>query len=176
MRSELATDPVWGVKDPRFCRLLPLWQRFLAAEGVAASYAIIVRHPTEVAGSLQSRDGLPQWHGYRLWLDHNLLAEKYTRGQKRIFITYEQLLRDPKATLEQIRIQLDGQWVEWAIRAGSEAAEFVTPALATPRGCERTRAAAALPELVARAYRALEELAEGEGMVRWRLWMKFATP
>ena len=111
---------------------------------------------------MQSRDGLPQWHGYRLWLDHNLLAEKYTRGQKRIFITYDQLLRDPKATLEKIRTDLEGQWAELGDSAGSEATEFVTPRLRHHVAAKGT-SSAALPELVARAYRALEELADGEG-------------
>ncbi len=42
---------VWAVKDPRICRLLPLWRCALEELGVKAHALFMVRHPNEVAQS-----------------------------------------------------------------------------------------------------------------------------
>ncbi|HEY6395261.1 MAG TPA: hypothetical protein VIX12_07560, partial [Candidatus Binataceae bacterium] len=35
IRRDLMTEPLWGVKDPRLCRLLPMWLAMLGDLGVA---------------------------------------------------------------------------------------------------------------------------------------------
>ncbi len=129
LRREFAGRPLWGAKDPRLCRLLPLWQRVLADMGAAPRYVIPLRSPYEVADSLQRRDGLSRNRGLLLWLRHVLEAERHSRGALRVFTTYDQLLSDWRGTVSRIagslglRLPLSDERVETDVEA------FLTPAL-----------------------------------------------
>src|SRR5262245_33726756 len=46
---EFASSSLWAVKDPRICRLAPIWLRALADCGVRPGVLLVVRHPREVA-------------------------------------------------------------------------------------------------------------------------------
>ena len=71
LRDELiarfADEPIWGFKDPRTLFCLEGWLDVLPDLELVA----IVRHPLEVAASLQARDGLPLDQGVRLWQQYN---------------------------------------------------------------------------------------------------------
>ena len=84
--------PLWGLKDPRLCRLMPLWAELLAAEGVGPRYLLALRHPLDVAASLGARDGIGNARAGLLWLGHLLAAERATRGQPRLIVHYEDLV------------------------------------------------------------------------------------
>ncbi len=92
------------VKDPRLCRLLPLWEPIIAASG--APLVVVVRHPAAVAASLQARDGFSMEKGLMLWLVHNLEMERGSRAFAREFVCYDDLLRDPIATCSAMRERL----------------------------------------------------------------------
>ena len=49
VESDFSESPLWAVKDPRLCRLVPLWKEVLDGLGVAISVVFSVRHPGEVA-------------------------------------------------------------------------------------------------------------------------------
>jgi hypothetical protein len=85
---------LWVVKDPRMCRLLPIWIPVLAEKNIATRYLIALRNPLEVAASLKKRDNLPVAHGCLLWLVYLMAAEQSTRGGMRVFIDYAALLND----------------------------------------------------------------------------------
>ncbi len=119
VRRDFANSPLWGIKDPRLCRLWPLWQTVLDELGIASRFVIIVRHPQEVEGSLFARNGFPQWRSRLLYLQHLLAAEKQTVGRPRVFITYAQLLRDWRATIERIADALALPALRDAIPVGS---------------------------------------------------------
>lgn len=89
------------VKDPRACRLVPEWHKAIVRAGLSPFYLMMVRHPDEVASSLHSRDGLSPYRAGQLWLEHLLEAEVSTRGLSRAFLTFEDLISDPSATLSQ---------------------------------------------------------------------------
>ena len=82
------------MKDPRLARLLPFWLPVLAAIGVEALVMIPVRNPLEVALSLQARDGSDPFYNHLLWMRHVLDAESGSRGLRRHFSTYDQLLEN----------------------------------------------------------------------------------
>lgn len=86
------------VKDPRICRLLPLWGEVLGS--VSAPLVLVVRHPAAVAASLHKRDGFSSAKGLMLWLVNNLEMERESRGFPRVFVHYEDLLRDPAGTCQ----------------------------------------------------------------------------
>jgi len=92
----------WSVKDPRACRVLPLWQRLLADRSIPLCPILIVRHPEEVAASLNKRDGLDRETGRLLWLTYHREALSALRGVRHAIITYDQLLADPLSTLRSL--------------------------------------------------------------------------
>jgi hypothetical protein len=94
------------VKDPRVCRLLPLWQTVCGSMGIENCTIIPFRNPVEVARSLKARNGFPDTHSFFLWLRHILDAERFTRGRARSFVSFDQLMTDSLATVRRIAADL----------------------------------------------------------------------
>ncbi len=107
---DFSDAPIWAVKDPRMCRMLPLWLPVLDARGDDVVCLLILRPPAEVAASLARRDGISQEWACHLWLEHNLLVEKESRGRRRAFLLFDDLLSDPEATLAAIGRILGIEW------------------------------------------------------------------
>lgn len=103
---DFAKSRLWGVKDPRLCRLLPLWNAILAESGCKPLYVIVFRHPKAVAASLMKRNGFPSDKSYLLWLRYNLDAEHWTRGQRRVFVEYDDLLDNWRVAATRIQAAL----------------------------------------------------------------------
>jgi hypothetical protein len=141
LRNELlealqASFPHWKpgqvalVKDPRQCRLQPLWNGLIEQHQLKVSVILMVRHPLAVAQSLHRRDQLSLERSLLLWLEHTLEAEKNTRGYRRCVVVYEQLLRDPEGTLQgcldlvglagQVKPE-DEPWIQPALNHGDPA-------------------------------------------------------
>lgn len=99
LREEFVSSSLWLVKDPRMCRLLPLWKNLLAELNVKPIYVLAVRNPSEVASSLERRDDFVEDKSRLLWLSHVLESERETRGQPRLIISYEALLSDWRRSL-----------------------------------------------------------------------------
>jgi hypothetical protein len=95
------------LKDPRLCRLLPIWKRVLEEKAQRVVYPIILRNPLEVADSLQRRNGLDVDHALLLWARYLLDAELNTRGDRRIVVSYPALLEDGPATIARLQSALD---------------------------------------------------------------------
>src|SRR6185437_13407266 len=106
VRQDYGDAPLFVVKDPRMCRLMPIWRKVLAELDAQGRFAIPLRNPLEVARSLEKRDGLPLAHGCLLWLSHVLEAERETRGSRRVFIHYHDLLADPVGVAGHVATQL----------------------------------------------------------------------
>jgi hypothetical protein len=94
LKDEFASDASPLIKDPRLCRLLPLWQPTLDKLARRTVYPIILRNPVEVARSLAERNDFDLELGYLLWARYYLDAEFHTRNSPRVLITYDELIRD----------------------------------------------------------------------------------
>lgn len=94
LQAEFGASPILVLKDPRICRLAPLWLEALEGLNIQPAIALPVRHPGEVADSLEARAGSQGGFGLLLWLRHVLEAEIATRGMPRYFFGYDQLLAD----------------------------------------------------------------------------------
>ncbi len=99
-QSENASPVV--IKDPRMCRLVPLWKRVLAKTKTEPLFVLPIRHPAEIAESLRKRDGIPPEQSLWIWLDHVLRAELETRGSSRVFIRYGSLLSDWRTVMHEL--------------------------------------------------------------------------
>jgi hypothetical protein len=140
--SEFGASPLWASKDPRLCRLAPLWLRALEKCGQTPVALLVLRHPREVAESLLVRDGIAPARSYVLWLRHFLEAERATRGVRRTVVSYDELLDDWSACMQRVARELDVSWP----RSYEEAAPEIAPYL--DRG-EKHYSADALPRVKA---------------------------
>lgn len=91
---------VAGVKDPRFCRLLPFWLKVFSQAGISVRTVFIYRHPASVAASLGKRDGLSKDYAYLLWLRYVIDALEAIPASSSMVVRYEELLYLPSATTE----------------------------------------------------------------------------
>jgi 2-polyprenyl-3-methyl-5-hydroxy-6-metoxy-1,4-benzoquinol methylase len=105
-RQFCGKEMLWAVKDPRMCRLMPLWFQILAELGVRPLLIYSVRHPLEVSRSLSKRDGFSPLKGLMLWFAYNQDAIIACQNVTTSAITYDQLLSDPIKTLSLIENNL----------------------------------------------------------------------
>lgn len=110
LRRHFRSSASWFIKDPRLCRLLPLWLDMLPHLQCTPNFLLALRDPGNVARSLAKRDGLSIPAGCLLWLGHMLEAEHLTRGFSRTVVSYDDLLTQPSQTIAAIERQLDLSW------------------------------------------------------------------
>ena len=103
VRKELLSSSCWGIKDPRICRLLPLWKKIFSKIKTNPCYVLIFRHPDEVSYSIYKRDGIDSEAVYISWLWHVLDSEFHTRNHTRGFVLYEDLLLDSQKVLADLK-------------------------------------------------------------------------
>jgi len=155
---DFAGTGCWGLKDPRLCRLLPLWIPLLAQLKVKPRFALALRHPLDVAASLAARDTLDTAHATLLWLRHVLDAEQSTRGRLRTLVHYEDLVGPVgwRGVASQLSHELDIVWPVGGATAGQALAAYLAPELRRNRVSDLTPGASAakLPVWVQAAYSA----------------------
>jgi hypothetical protein len=127
LQRDFSGTQLWVVKDPRLCRLMPLWQLVLEDLNVRAHAVFVVRHPDEVGRSLLVRDGIPIAHTRLLWLQHLVEAEKATRGMSRVVVSYDDLLRDWRRNMVRVESGLSLRWPTDSTDAHSSIDQFLTP-------------------------------------------------
>ncbi|HYF06238.1 MAG TPA: hypothetical protein VD970_01350 [Acetobacteraceae bacterium] len=153
VRQDFSLRRPMVVKDPRACRLVPLWRRVAPLLGAELRVLLTWRHPAEVTASLTRRDGIAPAGAGLAWLRYTVDAERETRGLRRVALDYDELLADWRAAARRIEATLQ---VPLAT-SGPEAAAaegFVSSDLRRERGGPRE----AVEGWIADALRALEAL------------------
>ncbi len=103
LREDFSGTRLWGIKDPRLSRMLPLWARISKEFPFIPHELLVIRHPLEVAASLIRRDGLEIGHALMLWLRYTLDAERDSRGMgPRLVLDYVNLLDDWRSQIGRI--------------------------------------------------------------------------
>ena len=126
-REEFGDSPLPVLKDPRICRLLPLWLPIIRDLGAKPCAVLLVRSPLEVAASLHARDRMPPREALWLWLRHFLEAERDSRAIPRCLVSYEQVLNDWRSVVERVRNQLELDLRPRSREAEEELARYVSP-------------------------------------------------
>lgn len=103
LRSRMRSDEIFGFKDPRTSRFLPLWLRIFERLKLEPYFVLCIRDPVDVALSLNRRDGIPQLAGEYRWLTYNVESLKYLHEKKLIIINYDEWLTERSQTIERIR-------------------------------------------------------------------------
>ncbi|MBO6560736.1 MAG: glycosyltransferase [Nisaea sp.] len=129
LEKDFAGAKLWGIKDPRMCRLMPLWEPVLEEFGAEPVYVIMQRNPLEVARSLHQRDGLSTGRGLVLWLRHVIESERATRGKRRAFLSYDGLMADWQGTIESMAKRLDLPLEKVSDESRAEIESFIRPGL-----------------------------------------------
>ena len=88
----------WFIKEPRLCLLFPIWRQ--ALENPFCIH--VLRNPLEVAHSLRTRNGIPIRTGLALWEIYSLHALNASTGLRRVFVCYEDLMKNPLLVVERL--------------------------------------------------------------------------
>lgn len=102
--------PLLAIKDPRLCRLLPLYIEALDALDIAPLVILQVRPVAEVAQSLTDRDHLPPDLSALLWLRSVTEAEWHSRHLPRVWVSFGQVASDWRHTIDRIGDRLAVTW------------------------------------------------------------------
>ena len=105
--SEFDGAEKFVVKDPRLCRLLPLWKDVLAERGIDAGVVLVVRHPGEVAASLKRRNDIAAMPAQWLWASCMANAWLDCKAWPHATLEYSRLLQEPNAALKALASELD---------------------------------------------------------------------
>jgi uncharacterized coiled-coil DUF342 family protein len=109
-RSQFGQASMWGFKDPRTSRLVPLWEQIFPALKSKPVYILVARSPDEIAKSLAVRNGYPYNKSLLLTARYKLDAELATRGKPRVFVTFDELLSDWRKVTDRISGTLGLTW------------------------------------------------------------------
>ena len=90
----------WVWKDPRACLTLPFWRSLLRGRLAAI---VVVRHPLEVARSLEKRNRMPLAAGLALWDRYMRDAVAGLGDLPALYVHYDSLLEDPRRVAAGIR-------------------------------------------------------------------------
>jgi len=128
LRDDYGTSPFFVLKDPRNCRLARFWFAVLEKAEVEPLVAIPLRNPLEVVQSLGRRNDTHPDMAMLAWLRHVLDAEHGSRGRRRVFTYYDELLDNWAGVADKVQRGLGITWPRFSKRAGREIEEFLDPA------------------------------------------------
>jgi hypothetical protein len=153
--------PLLMIKDPRLCRLLPLYLEAFDVLDIEPLVVLQVRPMVEVARSLIDRDNLDPGLSELLWLRSLIEAERYSRSCARVWVSYRQMIADWHDTVCRIASALGLAWP-----VGPDDAAHVIERILKPRLNHGQQSAAGLmnglpapsrqPPLAAQAWQAVE--------------------
>lgn len=117
---------LWGIKDPRMMRLIPLWLDVFAETKITPAFIIAWRSAASVALSLERRDGFYPEKSLLLWAVYNLEAERQTRGKTRVFVEYDKVIENWWAEFSRAAETLG---ISWPADAEEKINQLITPEL-----------------------------------------------
>jgi hypothetical protein len=127
IKTDFGDAQLLVLKDPRICRMIPLYVRIFEKLDVLPVFVVPFRHPTEVGQSLNARDALSMPYAELVWARHVLDAERTTRGSRRLFLSYNTLMDDPVTALALVADKLGVLWPTSPAAAKRELEAFLLP-------------------------------------------------
>ncbi len=97
--SDLLPDRPWTWKDPRLCLTLPFWHLVLGARPPAV---VCLRHPLEIAASLERRNGFAPAYGMALWERYLRSLWSHLAGQPALVVDYDAVLARPAEVIDAL--------------------------------------------------------------------------
>jgi hypothetical protein len=104
-----ANGALWGFKDPRTVRLLPMLRDILEACNAEPIYVLCVRRPGSVVRSLVGRNKISPEHARYLWVQHNLDAFREVGPEIAAILDYDCWFERPDRNLRRLLRALGGR-------------------------------------------------------------------
>jgi hypothetical protein len=155
LNRDFAGKALWAIKDPRLCRLVPLWRPMLRDLGVEPRYILALRAPDESIASLQRGIRFTRHYAELLWLRYVLEAEAATRDCRRTIVHYDDLLAGSekrKRLIDSVAQALAVAWPVPADLAERSVAEFLSSELRHERSEPQKGPSVSGAEDVAQAF------------------------
>lgn len=140
LRGEYEDASMIYLKDPRICRLLPLWRNALEELGYRVVCIHTHRHPIDVAKSLEARKtiSVEPSLGMLSWFRHVLEGENISRDLPRVFTSYASLLEDWQIFANNAENTFDLTWPVIKRVAQNRVAQLIDPGLRHHESCIQT--------------------------------------
>jgi hypothetical protein len=154
IRQSYGDAPLLVIKDPRLCRLLPLYLDALDVLDIEPLVILQMRPVAEVVQSLADRDDMAPDLVAFLWLRSVIGAEWQSRNCRRVWVSMAEMLAGWPDAIGRIEDNLRLQWP-----IGLDEAMDKIALLLKPRSChcvEPTTRQADLPRFCAEAWDAVE--------------------
>jgi len=163
LSRDFSASTLWAVKEPRLCRLLPLWLPLARELNVRFHALHISRHPDEVAGSLRVRNGMSPEHARLLWMQHVVEAHAASHDLPRAVLHFDELLSDWREGVSAVAERFDLDWPKSIQQVAPDIEDFLSPmerhhAITSPREIQ-------LPGLLQHLYDACSSPARS---VQWQ--------
>jgi hypothetical protein len=138
----------WGFKDPRTCRLLPLWSEILAELDASPRIVWAVRHPSESANSMADKQpGVRPMSAAQsevMWLAYNYDILRYAGRNRPLIVPYDVWFADALGTARALTDRLGLAWPGSDSEVGSALHALINPDW-RHQWAARDRAATLLP-------------------------------
>jgi hypothetical protein len=125
IRESYGDAPLLVIKDPRLCRLLPLYLDALDVLDIEPLVILQVRPVAEVVQSLVNRDDMQPGLAEFLWLRSLIEAEAQSRHCRRVWVSMAGMIGDWPGTVRRIS---DGLSLEWPMER-NDAIDEIGPLL-----------------------------------------------
>ncbi|WP_158927505.1 sulfotransferase family protein [Acidisphaera sp. S103] len=125
IRQSYGDAPILVIKDPRLCRLLPLYLEALDVLDIEPLVILQMRPVAEVVRSLGDRDGMQPGLAEFLWLRSVSEAEVQSRGCRRVWTSMGEIMTDWPDAMRRIT---DGLALKWPMER-HEAIDEIGPLL-----------------------------------------------
>lgn len=106
-KSEYGLSRFFLIKDPRLCRLMPLWSEAFIRLNIDSKFLIPYRDPLEVSYSMRDYHEFSIKKCLLLWLDNVLSSEIHSRGRVRYIFSWSEFLADWRLFIEKVDRGLD---------------------------------------------------------------------
>jgi hypothetical protein len=146
---------LWAAKDPRLCRLLPLWLGILGTLNITPKIVFVVRNPDEVIRSLEERNETTAEQAAMLWLSYTLSAECSSRTLPRSVVRYEDWLRDWRGETRRLDAELALNLAKPSTERETEIDSFLDATLRHHQNPDETPLVAPQNTWVPRVHKAL---------------------
>lgn len=111
IEAEYGSARLLVIKDPRLCRLLPVYVAALERLDIEPRVILCLRHPIEVVKSLAARDGMPPAVAAMLWVRHVIEAEALSRPLRRAWTSFDALLDNCEGAAGALGRDLGFPWL-----------------------------------------------------------------
>lgn len=102
LQKRFQVSNCFGFKDPSTIKLLPFWRKVFSGLKLQDDYVIALRNPLAAARSYQKLTGCELELCLLLWCAHLFQAVEGTENVRRLVVSYDLLLQNPRQQLQRM--------------------------------------------------------------------------